>query len=136
LAGLGYYGALRHLPGKVVLPVSHLYLVFGPLLIALLERRALNWQQFAALCLAMTGLFFFVLVSPEQAPKPALEPARPGAVGVRASRDGLLLPQCSRDRLFQLGRTRVNPRLEPLQDVPVATHEEFGEIPFDVARKG
>src|SRR5437660_5376266 len=33
LACFGYYAALRHLPGSLVLPLSHLYLVAGPVLL-------------------------------------------------------------------------------------------------------
>jgi drug/metabolite transporter (DMT)-like permease len=60
----GYYAALRHLPGSVVLPLSHLYLVIGPVLLAFQERRAMSWQQFVALCLVMGGLIFFLAASP------------------------------------------------------------------------
>lgn len=64
IACFGYYGALKYLPGIVVLPVSHLYLVIGPLLIALMERRSLTWQQFGALCLVMAGIVLFLAVAP------------------------------------------------------------------------
>lgn len=67
-ACLGYYGALRHLPGGLVLPVSHLYLVLGPVFIAFLERRAMSWQQFGALALVMIGLCWFLAATPSSSP--------------------------------------------------------------------
>ncbi len=64
VACFGYYAALRYLPGTLVLPLSHLYLVLGPVLIGVMERRVLTWQQFAALCLMMSGIVLFLATSP------------------------------------------------------------------------
>jgi drug/metabolite transporter (DMT)-like permease len=64
VACFGYYAALRHLPGSVVLPFSHLYLVIGPLVLAIRDRQALGWQQFAALCIIMGGVVLFLAAAP------------------------------------------------------------------------
>lgn len=64
-ACFGYYAALRHLPGCLVLPLSHLYLVLGPVLLAFMERRNLSWQQVAALCVVVAGVVLFMVASPE-----------------------------------------------------------------------
>jgi drug/metabolite transporter (DMT)-like permease len=74
VASFGYYAALRHLPGCLVLPVSHLYLVLGPVLLAFSERQSMTWQQFGALCLVAVGVVLFLAASPGTAPAPA-EPA-------------------------------------------------------------
>jgi len=63
VACFGYFAALRHLPGSLVLPLSHLYLIVGPLLLAFWERRPLNWQQFLALCITTGGVVMFLSVS-------------------------------------------------------------------------
>jgi len=39
LASLGHYGALPRLPAALVHPLSHLDPVFGPALLAIMERR-------------------------------------------------------------------------------------------------
>ena len=79
LASFGYYAALRHLPGCLVLPVSHLYLVFGPLLLAISERRAMSWQQIGALGVVTLGVVLFLACGPSGRPAPAepnaVEPA-------------------------------------------------------------
>ncbi len=70
IASFGYYAALRHLPGCLVLPVSHLYLVFGPVLLAFSERRGMSWPQFGALCLVALGVVLFLAASPGTSPAP------------------------------------------------------------------
>ncbi|HWI59717.1 MAG TPA: DMT family transporter [Bacillota bacterium] len=93
LASFAYYAALRHLPGTLVLPLSHLYLVFGPLLIALLERRAMTGQQLGSLCLVVVGMVLFLAASPETGRRSSPqsvsakspEPARPQQRAVSVS---------------------------------------------------
>jgi uncharacterized membrane protein len=75
LACFGYYAALKYLPGSLVLPLSHLYLVFGPVLLGLMEKRALTWQQFVALCIMMGGVAMFLAVSPATCRSSALPKA-------------------------------------------------------------
>ena len=71
LASFGYYAAMRHLPGSLVLPISHLYLVFGPVLLAICERRAMSWQQIGALGVVTVGVVFFLACSPNSSSAPA-----------------------------------------------------------------
>jgi drug/metabolite transporter (DMT)-like permease len=88
IACFGYYAALRHLPGMLVIPMSHLYLILGPLLLAILERRTLNWQQLAALGLVGGGVLLFLANAPASLPEEAGQPlvtADPGATGSMAS---------------------------------------------------
>lgn len=66
IASFGYYAALRYLPCSLVLPVSHLYLVLGPLLLAVMERQSLTWQQIGALGMVTAGLFLFLTAAPAQ----------------------------------------------------------------------
>lgn len=73
VASFGYYAAMRHLPGCLVLPVSHLYLVFGPVLLAISERRAMSWQQIGALGVVTLGVVLFLASGPTSAPA-ATEP--------------------------------------------------------------
>lgn len=75
LACFGYYAALKYLPGSLVLPLSHLYLVFGPVLLALMEKRAFTWQQFVALSIMMGGVAMFLAVSPATCRSSALPKA-------------------------------------------------------------
>jgi drug/metabolite transporter (DMT)-like permease len=72
LACFGYYAALRHLPGSLVLPVSHLYLVFGPLLIGFLEKRGLSWVQLTSLCVIALGTMVFLAATPATEKTPAV----------------------------------------------------------------
>jgi drug/metabolite transporter (DMT)-like permease len=71
IACFGYYAAMRHLPGCLVLPVSHLYLVFGPVLLAISERRAISWQQIGALGIVTVGVVLFLACPGGSAPAPA-----------------------------------------------------------------
>ncbi len=66
LASIGYYGAMQYLPGSLVLPLSHLYLVIGPVLLGLMEKRALTWMQYAALLVIIAGMVLFLAASPGQ----------------------------------------------------------------------
>ncbi len=83
LACFGYYAALKYLPGSLVLPLSHLYLVFGPVLLALLEKRALTWQQFIALCIMMGGVALFLAVSPANSCSQESKPSKTAALLAR-----------------------------------------------------
>ena len=87
VACFGYYAALKYLPGSLVLPLSHLYLVFGPVLLALMERRAMTWQQFAALCVMMTGVALFLAVTPsaEKCPRAREESQQATGTGCAGS---------------------------------------------------
>lgn len=67
-ASLGYYAAMHHLPSTIVLPLSHLYLVLGPVLLAVLERRSMTWAQLSALGLIIFGVLFFLAVTPSEVP--------------------------------------------------------------------
>ena len=106
LACFGYYAALRHMPGSVVLPLSHLYLVFGPVLLALLERKPMTWQQFVALCVMMGGVAMFLAVSPATNSCKADDPGGT----VRSSHPRLQPGLSSRSKRILPGVALVEPR--------------------------